>query len=311
MKKLSIVSMIGVAAICALALTGCPSVHSDLDVALAPEYIVGTPTAYADQRSGNDIDIGWGDAHAEPLTYTDGKAEFSFTYQGAKWGEGDGNLAFKFGDAASSSGLSPEYGPTNVTASTDDGFTWDLSDSNIVVKGLTVGNKYTITVTVKGAKPELSLTSTDGSASSGSVPADIEDADVTVLNSTTAKQVGAYLKLEGTSCTDGPVYAYFYGTDKATAYFEVEKAFGSWDEVAPADFAAWFKFYAGDGTTLGINSKQMGAETATLGTPITISNQNTDNIHVSDLTGDLTGTILKMVVSTTESGATVTFTKVE
>ena len=308
MKKLSIVSMIGVAAICALALTGCPSVHSDLDVALAPEYIVGTPTAYADQRSGNDIDISWGDAHAEPLTYTDGKAEFSFTYQGAKWGEGDGNLAFKFGDAASSSGLSPEYGPTNVTASTDDGFTWDLSGGNIVVKGLTVGNKYTITVTVKGAKPELSLTSTDGSASSGSVPADIEDADVSVLNSTTATQAGAYLKLEGTSAGDttGSVYAYFYGGTTATAYFETGDEFADWGKGE--HFAAWFKFYAGDGTTLGIDSKQLGAGSTTLGTAISITNANKDNLEVTDLTA--AGTY-KMVVNTTADGATITITKVE
>ena len=132
-------------------------------------------------------------------------------------------------------------------------------------------------------------------------------ADVSVLNSTTATQAGAYLKLEGTSAGDatGSVYAYFYGGTTATAYFETGNDFSSW---GTDHFQAWFKFYAGDGTTLGINSKQFGAGSTTLDRAISFTNANTDNLQVTDLT---TAGTYKMVVNTTADGATITITKVK
>ena len=309
MKKLNIFASTLALLAALVGFTGCPSVHADLAESCAPEYIIGTPTCSS--HSDGAVDVGWGDAWAEPLTYTDGVASFTFTYDDAHWGEGAGACAFKLGDGASSGGgFTTEYGASTVTNSSSDGYKWDLTGSNIVVKGLTENSEYTIKVTVSGATPIISLESSDSSSSSSSSSAssNLEDADVSVVNATTVVQDGAYIKLEGSNAFDGSVYAYFYGTTTATAYFETKDTFDD-EWGTEGAFAAWFKFYAGDNSSLAVASKQMGAGSTDLGAAVSITNENTDNLVVKDINEGVA--VYKMVVTADSAGASITITKVE
>ena len=154
MKKMKLVFAALVAA-CAVALTGCPEVHSDVKWGLTqPEYVVGdVGRDSTDQSKTSDM---WG-TKVLPLVWSSevpSVATVEFSYSGKGWND-EGNAAFKFVEDTTGSGA---LGGSDVTATDNGDLKFDLSGGNVVIKGLSKGKTYILTVTADyGEKPALSI----------------------------------------------------------------------------------------------------------------------------------------------------------
>lgn len=147
MKKIS--TILAASAAVVLSLAGCTMGNPDLTVALKPKFIIGDPTT---THSTNAVDVSWGDAWAEPLSYTSGVATYSFTYDGTDaWAAGNpaGQSSFKF--ILSSDAPNTNWGNTALALNSDYVTVTTPGNSNISVTGLVKGNTYTISVKADGA----------------------------------------------------------------------------------------------------------------------------------------------------------------
>ena len=147
MKKINTIFAALTAAL-VLPFAACTTGNSDLTVALTPGCIIGDPTT---SHSANAYDVGWGDAWAEPLSYTSGVATYEFEYDGTDaWRKGVGASSFKL--LLSTTSTSTDWG--NATLALNADYT-DVKNpagaDNIVVTGLAKGEKYTIYVKASGA----------------------------------------------------------------------------------------------------------------------------------------------------------------
>ena len=154
MKKMKLVFAALLAA-CAVAFTGGPEVHSDVEWGYTqPKYVVGDIGRDSIDQS-DTVDL-WS-TKAFPLTWSDASpsiATVKFTYSGKGWSD-EGNAAFKF--VEDKTGSEP-MGGADVTATDNGDIKFDLSGDNIVIKGLTVDKTYTLTITAAaGEKPALSI----------------------------------------------------------------------------------------------------------------------------------------------------------
>ena len=160
MKKIKLIFAALLAA-SALALTGCPEVHEDVEWGIVqPEYVVGDIAK--DSTSSTPIDFtAWNNCKAAALSWSDvspSVATVVFTYSSSSWGGGSGKAGFKFVDGVATGSATAEYGPSAVTATDNGDLTFDLTGSNIVLSGLTSGSSYTLTITsAAGEKPALTI----------------------------------------------------------------------------------------------------------------------------------------------------------
>lgn len=268
MKKL--LSIFAVAAV----LFGFASCSGDLHDMAAPDalYIVGDMAAAHTAMEKN------GSSFTYTLTYANNMNA---------WGGGAGTANFKFTftpdwSSATSLGNDEDTAPA-IAATADDAEEFVLTEGgnpgNITVDGFVAGEEYTFTVTVD-ATGKYTVTIV------GTVDNGLQEfADVSAIDASTVVQEGAYLKFEGSSCAlfDG-LKIYFNGTTTAVAYVVADKDydFSNW---GMDHFAAWFKFYAGQGVALRQASKQFGAGSTTMGTAYTIDQSGaTNNLEITDMT---------------------------
>ena len=89
---------------------------------------------------------------------------------------------------------------------------------------------------------------------------------------------------------------YFNGTTTAVAYVVADDNydFSNWE--GSDHFAAWFKFYAGQGVSRRQKSQQFGAGSTTMGTAYTIDQSGAkNNLEITDMTVSL-GDVFKVTV---------------
>jgi hypothetical protein len=299
MKKINMI-LAALSAAVVLSLAGCTTGNSDLDVALKPAYIIGGVTA--DDTSGTDM---WSTKRVA-LTFSDsGVATYSFTYasdNATAWGDGSGCSSFKLLlDTAGSTA----WGTSSASLDADTDLVTEVGGSNNVkLTGLTTGSTYKITITAKGATIKVSYTKT----ASGT----LASADVSALNSTTAVQSGAYIKIEGASYSSmSGVKAYFDGKTTATVFFQITSAeSNTW---GMSYLGAYFHFYAGDGSSLKEADAQFYSKATTLGTAAAVyaakdTSNGINNFECTDMTGAVG--IYKLTIATTSAGATMNLEKI-
>jgi hypothetical protein len=298
MKKINII-LTALSAAFVLSFAGCTTGNSDLDVALKPAYIIGGVTA--DDTSGTDM---WSTKRAALTFDTSGVATYSFTYSdnnATAWGDGAGYSSFKLllDDAGATA-----WATSSSSLDADTDLVTEVGGANnIKLCDLTTGSTYKITITAKGATVTVSYTKTASGA--------LSSADVSALNSTTAVQSGAYVKIEGASYSSvAGIKAYFDGNTTATSFFQITSTeSNSW---GMDHLGAWFKFYAGDGTSLKEANAQFYSTSTTLGTAVTISatqdNGTYGNFECTDMTGAVG--VYKLTITTTTSGATMKLEKI-
>ena len=225
---------------------------------------------------------------------------YTMTYSNGMnaWGGGAGTANFKFTftpDWNSPTSLGNDVEDVPVIAATEDeaevfGLTESGNPANVTVAGFVDGEQYTFTVTVD-ATGTYTLTIV-GTIDEGL----FEFADVSAVDASTVIQEGAYIKLEGSSCElFNGVKIYFNGTTTGVAYVEADKAYDctGWGGT---NFAAWFKFYAGQGVSLRQKSAQFKCPApVNLGEEASIGTEG-DNFVVSDLTAVAMGDIFKVTV---------------
>ncbi|MFA6938173.1 MAG: hypothetical protein WCQ67_08065 [Treponema sp.] len=280
-----------------LSFTGCTTGNPDLEVALTPAYIIGGATA--GDSTGTSM---WG-AMRVPLTFTNGVATYSFTYSDANanaWSDGSGKTSFKL--LLDESGATVWGTSTSALAANTD-LVLAVGGGNVCLNGLTTDSVYTITITASGATVKASWTQTSA--------AKLSDANVSALNSTTAVQAGAYVKIESSNCAEASsLYLPFNGSTSVTRYFYIsaDETLSNWGTTPANTFACWFKFYAGDNSTLNVASAQFKASAATtLGSAATLGTSG-DNFICTDMMGGA-GTY-SITIATTTDGATMTLAKI-
>jgi len=299
MKKINIILAVLAAAV-VLSFAGCTTGNSDLEIALKPSYIIGGVTA--DDTSGTNM---WSTKRVALTFDSSGVATYSFTYSNnnaTAWGDGAGFSSFKLllddaGATAWATSVSSLDADTDLVTEVG-------GANNIKLSDLTTGSTYKITITAKGATVKVSYTKT----ASGT----LSSADVSALNSITAVQSGAYIKIEGASYSSMTgIKAYFDGETTATAFFQITaQESNTW---GMDHLGAWFNFYAGDGTSLKEVHAQFYSTSVTLGTDAVIyAAQDTangiNNYQCTDMTGAVG--IYKLTITTTTNGATIKLEKI-
>lgn len=296
MKKISLI-VAALAAATVLSFSGCTTGNSDLTIALKPVYIIGGATA--SDTTGTAM---WG-TNRVPLSFdTTGVATYEFTYaavNGTAWGDGTGSTSFKL--LLDDAGATAWATSTSSLAADTELVTEVGGPNNIKMTGLATGNTYKITITCSGATVKVSWKQTAAAA--------LADANVTELNSVTAVQTGAYVKIEGASYASlSGMRAYFNGNTTATAIVQITTA--ETNDWKGSNLGAWFKFYAGDNDTLKAESQQFYSKSTTLGNAVAISatkGTEYDNFVCTDMTG--AAGIYKLTIETTTSGATMKLEK--
>lgn len=284
-----------------LTVTSCATSHDDLTPASIPGYIVGgfanstgisvTPTP----NDGNNF---------YPISFAEGVATFKFTQGSDGWASGypENSMHFQVtevvgwdaGWVGKTLELNGDY--VELTAG---------KPSNNEVTGLVKGNTYTISVKQDGSKVSVKI---EGEAAKTETTE--TEVDVSVLNSTTAKQAGAYIKIEGCSLksAEGSILA-FGGKETATNYIVVKS--DDKNNWSGSNFQMWAKFYVGN------KNRQIYFDETTLGNTSKIDmtkdeSKKHDNLVVTDLKiPDSAGGVYKITVSTTADGATAVVSKVE
>ena len=117
----------------------------------------------------------------------------------------------------------------------------------------------------------------------------LNEGEVSAIDLTTTKQAGAKFRIEGAAFADANGKDMTFTNGVATLEFSVtEGEANTWNM---AHFACWFKFYAGDDTTLAQTSKQYYAGKTKLGKAINITDDSAGgNLEVEDLTSAGAGT---------------------
>lgn len=290
-----------------MTVTSCATSHDDLEAVAIPAYIVGgfknskgieiTPVVVGNAPNDNNF---------YPLTYTDGVAEFAFTQDSDAWVAGypTDTMTFKL---ALSDSWDTTWGKTEFELNADYKEVESSSD-NCTVKGLVQGNKYKISIKMDGSKVTVKVT---GEAAA---PTAASDADVSALNSETAKQKGAYFRIGGDNFGNVSAQQVLFNDGKASGYITVSKnAKNGWGKPDTEPFELYAYFGAGDnGSTLNNGEVQVKFPETTLGKAANISFDGKDNLKVTDLKIDKSATkVYKFVVETTSEGATITVSAVE
>lgn len=286
-----------------LTVSSCATSHDDLTPASIPGYIVG---GFANSTGISVTPTPNGKNNFYPISFADGVATFKFTQGSDGWADGfpEDSMHFQITEfAAWDSGWNVSSGTLELNADYV-----ELSagkPSNIEVTGLTKGKTYTISVKQDGSKVSAKI---EGEAAKTETTE--TEVDVSVLNSTTAKQAGAYIKIEGCSLksAESTILA-FGGKETATNYIVVKS--GDTNNWSGSNFQMWAKFYVGN------KNKQIYFDETTLGNTSKIDmtkdeSKNHNNLVVTDLKiPDTAGGVYKITVSTTADGATVVVSKVE
>lgn len=263
-----------------LSFTGCVNSNADLDtmIDLSPFYLRGNMNGWANAALSDGALTAKGDG-TYTIAFTAGSSDDQFAIADSGW-------SVKYCDGKN---VALNAGYTELTSGGD----------NAVATGLTAGTTYTMTIQPGSTSVFVKI---DGEA--------LVNADVSTLTSTTAVKTGAYVKIEGASYASmSGIKVYFDGKTTASAYFEItatEKNDWSMDHLG-----AWFKFYAGDGVDVMINSAQFYSKSTTLGTAVAISNTKDggyDNFECSDMVGAVG--VYKLTIATTTDGATMTLAKI-
>ena len=123
----------------------------------------------------------------------------------------------------------------------------------------------------------------------------LPEADVYTIDLTTTKQPGAKFRIEGAAFAGANAKDITFTDGVATLVFNVTE--GELNGWGKKHFACWFKFYAGDDTTLAKTSKQYYAGKTTLGKAINIADNSSIGVdlEVEDLTNTEAGTYMLTV----------------
>lgn len=287
----------------AMTVTSCATSHDDLEAVAIPGYIVGGFGTAKDISASDSTPVGDNKFYA--IKFTDGLAEFSFTQVDDRWTSdcNPNSMTFQITlDAGWDTGwkgkdliLNDDYVELEVG-----------KPANSSVKGLVPGNKYKISVKMEGSKVSVKVT---GEATASKAT----DADVSALNSETAKQKGAYFRIGGDNFGNVSAQQVLFNNGSATGYITVPKnAKNGWGKPDTDPFELYAFFGAGDnGSTLNNGEVQVKFPETTLGKAAKISFDG-DNLKVTDLKIDKSATkVYRFVVKTTPEGATITVSAVE
>lgn len=190
MKKLISLFAAFLVAAGTLTVSSCATSHDDLTPASIPGYIVG---GFANSTGISVTPTPNGENNFYPISFAEGVATFKFTQGSDGWAPGypEDSMHFQItevvgwdaGWVGKKLELNGDY--VELTAG---------KPSNNEVTGLVKGNTYTISVKQDGSKVSVKI---EGEAAKTETTE--TEVDVSVLNSTTAKQAGAYIKIEGCS----------------------------------------------------------------------------------------------------------------
>lgn len=137
----------------------------------------------------------------------------------------------------------------------------------------------------------------------------LDEGNVSAIDGKTTMQAGAKFRIEGAAYAGANGKDMEFKNGKATLDFDV--AAGEKNEWAMDYFACWFKFYAGDDTTLAQASKQYYAKNkTTLGKAVELTDNEKEggNLEVTDLTSAAAGSYT-ITVDATADPPTITVTK--
>ena len=285
-----------------MTVTSCATSNDDLEAVAIPGYIVGGFGSATDISTSTSTPVGDNTFYA--IEFTDNVATFSFTQVDNRWADGYNKNSMDF-QITLAAGWDNGWVGKELTLNDDYVALEAGKPSNNSIKGLTPGNKYTISVKMEGSKVSVKVTGDAAKAT---------DADVSALNSTTAKQAGAYFRIDGDNFGNVSAQQVLFSDGKATGYITVAKITkNSWNGSDSDPFQLYAYFGAGDnGSSLNNKEVQVKFTETTLGNAVKISLTEGDNLKVTDLKIDSTATkVYKFVVETTADGATITVSKVE
>lgn len=285
----------------AMTVTSCATSHDDLEAVAIPGFIVGGFGTAKDISASDSTLVGDNKFYA--IEFTDGVAEFSFTQVDDRWTSdfNPNSMNFQITLAAA---WDTGWAGKELTLNDDYVDLEAGKPSNNIIKGLTPGNKYKISVKMEGSKVSVKVTGEAAKAA---------DADISALNSTTAAQKGAYFRIGGDNFGNVSAQQVLFNSGKATGYITVPKtAKNGWGKPDTDPFELYAYFGAGDnGSTLNNGEVQVKFPETTLGKAANIS-FNGGNLKVTDLKIDSSATkVYKFVVDTTSEGATITVSAVE
>lgn len=285
-----------------MTVTSCATSNDDLEAVAIPGYIVGGFGSATDISASTSTPVGDNTFYA--IGFTDNVATFSFTQVDNRWTADCNKNSMKF-QITLAAGWDNGWVGKELTLNDDYVALEAGKPTDNSINGLTPGNKYTISVKMEGSKVSVKVTGDAAKAT---------DADVSALNSTTAKQAGAYFRIARDNFGNVSAQQVLFNDGKATGYITVAKTTkNGWGNEDSDPFQLYAYFGAGDnGSSLNNKEVQVKFTETTLGNAAKISLTEGSNLKVTDLKIDSTATkVYKFVVKTTADGATITVSKVE
>ena len=322
MKRFNIFSAIGALTIGALALTGCPTTHPDLEYPVLDTSYIYIVTNFCgvevDEKVypvGGKVDDNT--FHKLPeyeINGSEATTSFKFTnYKGCLWTfEDNTGFAFKLSKEPS---WGTDIGTSFPAASVGNEIKADGGSDNLTFTGLEEGGSYIITITARKAGIFVKLESADGTT--GGSANDTTTTDMQIIDNENLKNLSdllfgdsklkapetAYFEIRGDSCYDATAGKYFFkkGDDSfvAKAYVKTGKDLGGWGGNT---YECWGHIGWGDNNSVKSDSKQWNYSDGKLDFDNAKGNFKPTDIEAQ--------TLYELTVTITESEATIKMEKV-